>query len=99
MPGREMTIEFREDSNLGKVYSAGLAVTIPKNKWSKEDMKIYDNDDMEKVTDERIVNLCWQLANTYNRNWRKIFQNEIVGNRMEGNYKINMYEEVNYFDY
>lgn len=99
MPGRRMTIEFREDSELGKVYSAGLAVSIPKNKWSKEAMKIYDNDDMEQVTDERIVNLCWQLASTYNRNWRKIFQNEIVGNRMEGNYKTNMYEDVNYFSY
>lgn len=91
MPGRRMSIDFREDSELGKMYKIGISFIISKG-WSKEVMKIYNDYDMEPVTDPRIKNLCWRLASTYNKNWRKIFQNEIVQNRAEGNYKINMYE-------
>lgn len=91
MPGRRMTVEFQN----------GLTVqsSVSKGRWSKEAMKVYDAEDMEQVTDPKIIDLCWKLAYTYNKNWRKVFQNEIIGNRMEGNYESNMYEEVNYFGY
>ena len=98
MPGR--TIELTKDiptqtGTRHESYEASISRSKP---FKKEFIKIYD-DDNEKITDTRVIELVWKIMQTYNKYWRKEFASEIIQNRQEGNYKTNMYEEVNYFEY
>lgn len=98
MPGRKIELTKAVPTQQGtrcERYEAVISKNLP---FKKEFVKIYD-EDSEKITDSRVIELAWKLMQTYNKYWRKEFASEIIQNRQEGNYKINMYEEVNYFEY
>lgn len=106
MPGRNITFTKNKDDNhfppedtyvINKNYAFSeknvqwLPDTAAEYEVERITMKNYDNPQKRKV--------AWKIMQLVNKYWRQEFQNEIIQNRAEGNYKTNMYEEVNYFDY
>ena len=106
MPGRNITFIKNNDSY---GFPPEDTYIIDKHNSFKEENIQWLPDTAEEYEVERITRknydspakrkVAWKIMQLVNKYWRKEFQNEIVQNRAEGNYKINMYEEVNYFDY
>lgn len=88
MPGRLMLIELSNGELI-------ISKINKDKKFVKENIVIVDVLGQPKEITPQLRELCWQVMKTYNRNWRRVFQSEIIGNRQEGNYTKNIYEDIN----
>ena len=94
-PGTKWNFQIYKDQE----FLAYIFVEFNKLPIKKENMKIWTDDNSHFVVSQSLKNTCFNISNYIFNSWRKQFQGEIVQNRAERNYKKNMYEEVNYFNY
>lgn len=106
MPGRNITFKKNKDD---RFFSQEDTYVIDKNyafseknvQWLPDTAAEYEFERMTKQNYDSPAKrkVAWKIMQLVNKYWRKEFQNEIIQNRVEGNYKTNMYEEINYFNY
>jgi hypothetical protein len=90
-----MVINGRE---VGKPFY--IEVECTKLPISKENVHVFEtNGALGSNIPEIYKDFAFKVSKKMFETWRKLYSDEIAQNRAEGNYKRNMYEEVNYFDY
>ena len=58
-----------------------------------------EREEYSEYNKEEYKDIAWKIMSAYNRLWRQKFQSDIIQNRVNKEYRENMYEGVNYFPY